>query len=174
MLMMQVALMARKERADAPEENRPMPPLQDAVATELLVEQAPDSMIFADLEGIIRAWNPASERIFGHAAADAIGQTLDIIIPESLREAHWQGYDRALAAGDTKYRGQSLPTKSIKADGTHIYVELSFAIVHAPDGTVIGAMAHARDITERFERDKITRRRLRELEAANAAAESGG
>jgi len=166
MLMLRVALLTRTERADPPEENRRMQPELVTASPELLVEQAPDSIIFADLDGIIRAWNPASERIFGHAAADAIGKTLDIIIPESLREAHWTGYDRALAAGDTKYRGQSLPTKSMKADGTPIYVELSFAIIHGPGGGVIGAMAQARDITERFERDKVTRRRLRELEAA--------
>ena len=101
-----------------------------------------------------------------------IGQNLDIIIPESLREAHWTGYRRALAAGDTKYRGQSLPTKALKADGATIYVELGFSIVHAADGTVVGAMAQARDITERFERDRTTRRRMRELEAALEAKPS--
>lgn len=136
----------------------------DAVEMSMLVEQAPDATIFADLEGIIRTWNPAAERIFGFTAADAVGQTLDIIIPESLREAHWTGYDRALAAGDTKYRGQALPTKATRADGSTIYVELSFAIVHGRDG-VIGAMAQARDISERFDRDRTMRRRLRELEA---------
>ncbi len=132
----------------------------------LLVEQAPDALIYADREGIIRTWNAGAERIFGHAADVAIGQDLNIIIPENLRDAHWTGYDRALAAGDTKYRGQSLPTKSMKADGTPIYVELSFAIVHGVDDAVVGAMAQARDITERFERDRAARRRLRELEKA--------
>jgi PAS domain S-box-containing protein len=136
------------------------------VDSAALVDQAPDAIIFADLEGIIQAWNPAAERIFGHAADAAIGQTLDLIIPENLREAHWTGYDRALAAGDTKYRGQALPTKSMKADSTPIYVELSFAIIHDAAGTVIGALAHARDITERFERDRAMRRQLRELQGA--------
>jgi PAS domain S-box-containing protein len=135
------------------------------VDVSLLVEQSPDAMIFADREGKVRAWNAAAERIFGFASADAIGERLDIIIPESLREAHWQGYERALAAGDTKYRGQSLPTKAVRNDGSTIYVELSFAIVHGRDGAVIGALANARDITERFERDRAMRRRLRELEA---------
>jgi PAS domain S-box-containing protein len=131
----------------------------------ILVEEAPDAVIFAGLGGRIVLWNPAAERIFGHTAAEAVGQSLDIIIPESLREAHWAGYERALAAGDTKYRGQSLPTKSMRADGTQIYVELSFAIVHGADGAVIGALAHARDISERFERDRDMRRRLRDLES---------
>jgi PAS domain S-box-containing protein len=135
----------------------------------LLVDQAPDGMIFADRDGVIRMWNPAAERIFGFAAETAISQDLNIIIPEGLRDAHWQGYDRALAAGDTKYRGQSLPTRALKADGSQIYVELSFAIVHGRDGEVIGAMAQARDITERFERDRAMRRRLRELEGTSAS-----
>jgi PAS domain S-box-containing protein len=131
----------------------------------LLVEQSPDAVVFADRDGIVRVWNAAAERIFGFSGGDAIGQDLNIIIPESLREAHWAGYDRALEAGDTKYRGQSLPTKALKADGSTIYVELSFAIVQGRDGGVTGALATARDITERFERDRTMRRRLRELEA---------
>ncbi len=133
------------------------------MSSEALIEQAPDAIIFADREGVIRVWNPAAERIFGHPASAAMGQTLDLIIPENLRESHWTGFDRALQAGDTKYRGQSLPTKSMKADGTQIYVELSFAIIHGPDG-VEGAVAHARDITERFERDRELRRQLRDLQ----------
>lgn len=142
-----------------------MPGSDQSFEPASLIEQAPDAMIFADLEGIIRVWNPAAERIFGFAAADAIGKDLNIIIPESLQERHWTGYDRALAAGDTKYRGQSLPTKARRADASEIYVELSFAIIHASDGKVTGSLAHARDITERFERERAQRRRLRELEA---------
>jgi PAS domain S-box-containing protein len=144
----------------------------NAVDLASLVVQAPDAMIFADRDGVVRVWNPAAERIFGYPAAAAIGQNLDIIIPEKLREAHWTGYDRALAAGDTKYRGQSLPTRALKQDGSEIYVELSFAIVHGGDGAVVGAMAQARDITERFERDRAMRRRLRELEKAPDTAGS--
>jgi PAS domain S-box-containing protein len=130
----------------------------------VVLQQAPDAMIFADRDGIIRIWNPAAERIFGFTADAALGKDLNIIIPESLQESHWAGYDRALADGDTKYRGQSLPTKAMRADGSQTYVELSFAIIHAEDGAVIGALAHARDITARFERERESRRRLRELE----------
>jgi PAS domain S-box-containing protein len=137
---------------------------------QTIVEQAPDGIIFAGLDGVIRTWNDAAERIFGFTPNAAIGQRLDIIIPESLREAHWTGDARAHAAGDTKYRGQALPTKSLRADGTTMYVELSFAIIHAADGAVIGALASARDITTRFEHDRTMRRRLRELEALQPAA----
>jgi PAS domain S-box-containing protein len=130
----------------------------------LLVEQAPDAVVFADREGIIRAWNSAATAMFGYSSADAIGQRLDIIIPEQFRDAHWRGYERALEAGDTKYRGKALPTRSVKATGESFYVELSFAIIHDASGAVIGALAHARDISERFEHDRASRRRLRDLE----------
>lgn len=146
---------------------------------ELLFEEAPDAIIFADREGIIRAWNGASERTFGHPAVDAVGRSLDLIVPEQFREAHWRGYAGALAAGDTKYRGQALPTRSVRRDGETIYVELTFAIVHDAEGAVIGALAHARDITERWGREREQRRQLRELqdrlsEAVGASQASTG
>ncbi|TAK69821.1 MAG: PAS domain S-box protein [Dehalococcoidia bacterium] len=150
-----------------------MTPQTDPEQLARLVEQAPDAIIFADREGVIRVWNAAAERIFGYPAAAAIGRNLDIIIPEKLREAHWTGYDRALAAGDTKYRGQSLPTRALRQDGSEMYVELSFAIVRGRDGAVVGAMAQARDITERFERDRAMRRRLRELEGGAEGTNRG-
>lgn len=130
----------------------------------MLLDQAPDAVIFADLEGKIVEWNAAAEAIFGHTAAEAIGQSLDLIVPERFREAHWTVYDRALEAGDTKYRGKALPTRSMRKDGSDIYVELSFAIIKTADGSVIGALAHARDITERWAQEREQRRRLRELE----------
>lgn len=137
----------------------------DEALARLLHDQAPDAIIFADREGIIRAWNAAAAAIFGFSPDAAIGCDLNLIIPESFRDRHWQGYDRALAAGQTKYSGQVLPTKALHASGRQFYVELTFAIVRDDTGAVIGALAHARDITERFERDRQQRHRLRELEA---------
>jgi len=144
------------------------------VLTDLLVKQSPDAVVFADRDGIIRLWNAAAEVMFGHSAADAIGHSLDIIIPEEFRERHWTGYRRALAAGATKYAGRSLPTRSMKADGEAFYVELSFSIIRDAAGATIGALAHARDINERFEQDRATRRRLRELEQKVATSQEGG
>lgn len=131
--------------------------------SKILLDQSPDAVIFAGTDGVIQYWNEAASRIFGFAAAEARGKNLDIIVPQAFRERHWAGYDRALAAGETKYRGQSLPTKARKADGSEFYVELSFEIVKDEAGAVIGAMATARDITERFEREREMRRELREL-----------
>ena len=139
-------------------------PLDQATVARLLIEQAEDGLVFADREGIIRAWSAGAERIFGFTRDEALGQTLDLIVPERFREAHWSGYDRALEAGVTKYAGQLLPTRSARKDGTAIYVELSFAIIHDTAGAVIGALAGARDITERFTREREERARLRALE----------
>lgn len=129
----------------------------------ILLDQSPDAVVFAGTDGVIRYWNAAAERIFGFPAAAAVGERLDIVIPEPFRERHWAGYERALAAGKTKYAGQSLPTRARKADGSEFYVELSFEIVKDAAGAVLGAMATARDITERFERDRQMRRELKEL-----------
>jgi PAS domain S-box-containing protein len=136
-----------------------------ASLAELLLAQSPDAVVFAGPDGIIQGWNPAAEAMFGFAAADAVGQDLNIIIPEPFQEAHWKAYDRALAAGDTKYRGQAMPTRARRADGSEFYIEMTFAIVKDESGTVLGALAHCRDITERFERERSQRRRLRDLEA---------
>jgi len=133
---------------------------------ELLVEQSPDAIVFADTTGAIRVWNAAAQRVFGFTRQDALGKNLDIIIPERFREAHWRGFERALAEGVTKYVGHSLPTRSLRSDGAQIYVELSFAIVLDASGVVLGASAHARDITERFEKERAQRKRLQELEKA--------
>ncbi len=130
----------------------------------LLVKQAPDAIIFADLQGVVRTWNPAAERIFGYPSTEALGESLDLIVPERFRQAHWSGYERALAAGDTKYSGQALPTRSVRKDGMTIYVELTFAIIHDTNSKVIGALAHARDITERWALEREQRQRLQELE----------
>jgi PAS domain S-box-containing protein len=114
---------------------------------------------------VIAEWNAAAESVFGFARDEAVGQNLDIIIPEQFRAAHWTGFERALAAGETKYKGKALPTRAMRKDGSTIYVELSFAIIIDSAGTTLGALAHARDITERWEADREQRRRLRELEA---------
>lgn len=142
----------------------------DAELSRHLLEQSPDATIYAGTDGMIVFWNAGAERVFGHKSEHAIGQSLDLIIPEQFRAAHWTGYDRALADKDTKYRGQSLATRATRADGETIYVELGFSIVLNGANEAIGAMATARDITERFNKDRETRRRLRELEAAQGTA----
>ncbi|MEO8506905.1 MAG: PAS domain S-box protein [Betaproteobacteria bacterium] len=137
---------------------------------EALVQCAADAIIFADREGLIRLWSAGSEAIFGYAADEVIGKSLDIIIPERLRRAHWDGYDRALAAGHTLHGRRALPTRSMRKNGDTLYVELSFSVVKDAQGTVIGAMAIGRDITTRYLNEKDQRARLEALEAKRNAS----
>jgi PAS domain S-box-containing protein len=131
---------------------------------ELLVEQSSEGVVFADKEGTIRVWNMGAERIFGFKAEDAVGANLDIIIPERFRDAHWRGFERAITERATKYAGKTMPTRAVRSDGTQIYVELSFSIIVDEKGDVLGALAQARDITERFEKERADRKRLQVLE----------
>ena len=112
-----------------------------------LVEQAPDAMIYADREGTIRIWNRRAETLFGHAAADAVGQNLDLIIPERLRAAHWQGFHAAVASGQTRHGGEALTTRSVHKNGDKLYVSMSFSLIKNAAGEVIGSLAIGRDVT---------------------------
>ena len=117
---------------------------QSPMLFQAIVEQSADAIIFADPQGIIRVWNAASERLFGFSAADALGQSLDIIIPERLREPHWRGYDAAMQSGKTRHAGRPTVTKATHQSGETIYVQMSFAVVAFPDNTVLGSVAIAR------------------------------
>jgi PAS domain S-box-containing protein len=134
-----------------------------------IVGQMPEAVILADGDGRIRLWNRGAEVIFGHRASEVVGESLDIIIPEDLRQRHWEGYRRAVSAGHTQLGPRALPTKAIRKDGTTIYVELSFAILLDDTGVSIGALGVGRDITERYRQQKAMRKRLAELEDEMAA-----
>ena len=121
---------------------------RDLLAATL--ELAPVSIIVADREGRIVAWNRASEALFGFAAGEVMGQSLDVIIPAHLRDAHWKGYDRSLASGETQYAGRVMTTRAVHKDGRKLYVDFSFSMLKDASGQVVGAIAAGRDGTERF------------------------
>lgn len=131
---------------------------------ESLIEQNPDAIIFADIKGTIQVWNMSAEHIFGFSKEEAVGASLDIIIPENLRKAHWRGFKQAIQIGKTKYAGKFLLTKSLHADGSVIYVDLGFSIVLDFANNVIGALSSVRDITTKYKEDRAIRKRLSELE----------
>ena len=107
-----------------------------------------DAVIFADREGIIRSWNARAEAVLGYTAAEAIGQSLDLIIPEHLRAADWRGYHAAIAAGRTRHAGKPMLTRATHKDGSKVYLEVAFAIVTGAQGTS-GAIATARPAPKR-------------------------
>jgi PAS domain S-box-containing protein len=129
-----------------------------------IVEQVADAIIFADRSGTIRVWNAGAEAVFGYRADEALGRSLDLIIPERLRAAHWAAFERAIETGRTKYGRQALTTRSMKKDGSKLYVDLSFAVVSDAGGEVLGSVAVARDVTGRQAAEGESRKRLAALE----------
>jgi PAS domain S-box-containing protein len=130
-----------------------------------IVEEAPDSIIFSDREGTIRLWNAGAEAVFGWRADEAVGRSLDLIVPEKQRGRHWEGYRAVMATGVTRYgRGELLKVPAIRKDGRRISVEFSILLPRDAAGEVLGAAAILRDVTERWEQDRALRQRLAALE----------
>lgn len=134
---------------------------------EQILALAPDAIMFSDREGIIRFWNQGAERIFGCSAANAIGQSLDLIIPEKLRQRHWDGYHKTMATGETRYGTELLAVPAQHHNGARLSTEFSIVMLHDDDGKPIGVAAILRDVTERHQKEKALRDRLADLEAAH-------
>ena len=135
-----------------------------------LAREAPDAVIYADAKGEIGFWNKGAERIFGFSEAEALGQTLDIIIPENLRARHWTGYAATMQSGQTRYgAGDLLAVPARRKDGTRISVEFTIMLFHDDRGAVNGIAAILRDVTQRFEEMK----RLRQAAATRKKDASG-
>ena len=129
-----------------------------------IVDGAQAGIIFADEGGIIRLWNSGAEAMFGYTAAEAVGQTMEIIIPEKHRARHDEGYTRVMQTGITKYGRDALAVPALRKDGTRISIEFTIVLVRSAEGGVIGAAAIVQDVTARWERDKALRVRLAALE----------
>lgn len=132
--------------------------------SERIVKDAADAVVFADQNGVIRVWNAGAERIFGYTADDAVGASLDLIIPEKHRPRHWAGWDRVIQTGETKYGAELLAVPGLRADGTRVSLEFSIAIVRSPAGTIDGFAAILRDVSTRREQDVELRKRLQAAE----------
>ena len=140
------------------------PSNEHAWLCERIVNDSPLAIIFADREGIIRLWNSGAERMFGHSAAEALGQSLDIIVPERHRARHWEGWHKVMQTGVTKYGRDVLAVPAIRKSGERISVEFMVTLVQDASGAVVGAAAVIQDVSARWERDKALRARLAELE----------
>jgi PAS domain S-box-containing protein len=135
-----------------------------------VVEVTPDAVILADVEGKIRLWNAGAERIFGFSAEEAMGETLDLIIPERLRQRHWDAYHASMASGTTKYgEAELLAVPAMRKDGSRISIEFSIALLRGDDGGIIGPAAVIRDVTARWNEQNELRKRLAALEAEKDA-----
>lgn len=126
-----------------------------------LLDSRSDAILATDREGVIRLWNPGAERIFGFTAADAVGQSLDIIVPENLRARHWQGWAHAVETGRSRYgEGELLSVPAITAEGMRISVEFTIVLLFDADGAVDGVAAVLRDASARFEEIRRLKREL--------------
>ena len=133
----------------------------DAKLFETIVRNAADAVIYADEHGVIRFWNSGAERIFGFTAAEATGQSLDIIIPERLRTRHWEGYRSVMESGESRYgTGQVLAVPGLRKDGERISLEFSIVPMKDEQGQMHGMAAIMRDVTTRFEEMRALRRQL--------------
>src|SRR4030095_2937975 len=128
--------------------------VEDRSTAELIIEQIADAIIYADAEGIIRRWNHAAAALFGYSADEALGQNLYLIIPEHLRAAHWRGFEAAMTSGVLKLSGRPTVTRATHQSGRKLYIEMTFALVKSEAGAVCGAVAVARDVTERVEQQR--------------------
>jgi PAS domain S-box-containing protein len=122
----------------------------DIMANAVLATTS-DAIIAADKDNIVRFWNPGAERIFGYTREEAIGRSLDIIIPERLRKRHWDGYRRVIAGGESRYgHGDILAVPGVKKDGTAISVEFTIVPLADGSGRLTGVAAIMRDVTAKF------------------------
>lgn len=135
--------------------------ISPSVLADAVLRTNSDAIVAADKDGIIRFWNPGAERIFGHASGDAIGQSLDIIIPERLRARHWRGYRQVMATGESRYgHGDILAVPGIRKDGGRISLEFTIVPLRDETGQMIGMAAIMRDVTSRFEEMRALRQKL--------------
>ncbi len=126
-----------------------------------LATEAPDAIIFADAEGVIQFWNAGAERIFGFTAAEAVGRSLDLIIPEKLRQRHWDGYREVMRTGRSRYgAGELLAVPGQRKDGTRLSLEFTILPFHDGEGHMVGIAAILRDVTKRFAQMQTLRREL--------------
>jgi PAS domain S-box-containing protein len=126
-----------------------------------LAREAADAVIYADDAGAIAFWNRGAERIFGFSEAEALGKSLDIIIPENLRKRHWDGYVATIRSGKTRYgSGDLLAVPALRKDGARISIEFTILPFHDEGGRIVGIAAILRDVTRRFEEMKALRKAL--------------
>lgn len=138
-------------------------PYDDDIARSLVASES-QAVIASDREGKIVLWNPGATRIFGFAEAEAIGQSLDIIVPEPFRARHWEGFDKTVASGESRYgAGDLLAVPGLHKDGHRISIEFTIVPIKDADGRVTTMTAVVRDVTKKFEETKALRKQLAAL-----------
>jgi len=139
-------------------------PLSQDWLYSAIIDASSDAIMFSDCEGIIRIWNSGAEQMFGFSSDEALGQSLDLIIPENLRGRHWDGYHRVMQSGSSRYSTDLLSAPALRKDGTRLSTEFSMVMVKDDDGAMVGVAAIIRDVSARWQREKELKERIKALE----------
>ena len=129
-----------------------------------IVDRAPDAILFSDREGIIRLWNRGCELIFGFTEAQALGQSLDLIIPEKLRTRHWEGYHQVMKTGVSAYGTKLLSVPALHKDGHQLSCAFSIVMLKDEKGRPIGVASIMRDVSDAWAREKALKEKIAQLE----------
>jgi len=136
-----------------------------------IVDESPDGIILGDADGIVRLWNAGAQQIFGFTAEEAMGKSMDLIIPERLRGRHWDGYLKVMKTGVSRYgSGELLAVPAVTKDGRTISIEFTIQLLRDAEGRIVGPVATIRDVTKRFQRERELARRIKELEGKTSGA----
>jgi PAS domain S-box-containing protein len=138
--------------------------MQATVDFKQMVEALGDGVVVCDAAGAIIVWNPAAQRIFGFSESEALGQSLDLIIPERQRQRHWDGYHETMKTGETRYGNDVLRVPALHKEGRPLSIAFTVAMLHGPDGKVSAIIAIVRDETARWTEEREMRTRLAKLE----------
>ncbi|MFJ2990603.1 PAS domain-containing protein [Collimonas sp. NPDC087041] len=144
--------------------------MSSAIDFDQLVQAVGDAIVISDAQGAITLWNPAAERMFGFTRAEALGNSLDLIIPERQRQRHWDGYQKTMDTGITRYGNDVLRVPAVHKDGRTLSIAFTVALLHTADNKVAAIVAVIRDETSRFVEERSLRKRLAELEAKLASS----
>lgn len=132
---------------------------------QAIVTESAEAIVVTDPDGIIRLWNAGATRIFGYSAADALGQNLDLIIPDKLRDRHWKGYRQTMATGTTRYGESLLAVPASHQDGRRLSIEFSVALLRDDAGVIVGISAIIREVSERRAAEKALHTKIADLKA---------
>jgi len=143
------------------------------IDSALMVDAIGDAVIVSDVKGDVIVWNPAAERLFGWTAAEAMGQSMEMIVPERLRKRHWEGYDKSMQTGQTRYAHDVLRVPAVDKAGRAMSIAFTVFMLFGPDGKPNACGSVIRDETERFTQDRELRKRVADLEARLAAGAAG-
>jgi len=138
------------------------------IDAQQLLNAIGDAIVVTDAAGAIVLWNPAATRIFGFTPDDALGRSLDLIIPQRQRQRHWDGYHKTMATGVTRYGSDLLRVPALHKDGRTLSIAFTVALLNGPDGQPQAIAAVIRDETQRFSDERSLRKRIAELEETKA------